>query len=735
MLLRQAGKMKYLKKLFILTTLFCFSISYVRSQSQEKNVAVIFDTDIGPDYDDVGALAMLHALADRKECSILATIACNRYSGVASVLNVLNTYFGRPNIPIGVAGNGSVSIPALHNWDSLIIADYQHLVKKNEKAEDAVQLYRRMLSGQDNKSVTIISVGFFTNLANLLESAPDKYSPLSGRELVKKKVKKLVSMAGRFDSGQNNFKEYNILKDTLSSAKVFEEWPTEIIFSGFEIGNQIYTGRALVRSNIQASPVKDVYAWCFARNNEYESGRMSWDQTAVLVGIRGISDYYTIQKGRITSTAGGGNKWNFRKKGHAYLIEKMSVEKITALIEDLMMHQPLTGLSTNIHLKKIVTPGSRSESAVSFREYTVFDGNKGFYHNGIMFRLACGPTLTVCANGDLLCTWLSGSGVEPASDNGSLMSRSRDGGRTWSTPRLIAPATDMAGMLTNIRVTSDNKLTAYHVKWPSDKLYTEWFYTRIQSSDHGYTWSDSTSFAVRKNNHNYAIGSPLQLSNGTYLYSGMFFDKREKPLTGPIHLLAQPDQTEQNIYSMSEMTKNDEVSMTKFGQYRHGCNVLMADSDTSIHFTESGYIGNRPLGLLEPSMVQLKDGRVVMLMRAEWGGFLWRSESADNGKTWSSAIPTDIPNPTSLANLIRLPDGRIGLIHNPSGEVGKFGLRSPLSLWISDDEMENWSVKADLISTQDYLAYPFPVIYNDTLVFAYDKNRREIKFVEIFLQK
>ena len=53
---------------------------------------------MGPDYDDVGAIALLHALADSGNCTILATMASNKHPKVAAVLNVLNTYFNRPKI-------------------------------------------------------------------------------------------------------------------------------------------------------------------------------------------------------------------------------------------------------------------------------------------------------------------------------------------------------------------------------------------------------------------------------------------------------------------------------------------------------------------------------------------------------------------------------------------------------------------------------------------------------------
>src|SRR5947208_15569430 len=87
-------------------TLFfcCFLFWFVSLQPQKnsKPVPIIFDSDMGPDYDDVGAITLLHALADSGQAKILATIASTKYDGVACVMNVFNTYFNRPNTPIAV---------------------------------------------------------------------------------------------------------------------------------------------------------------------------------------------------------------------------------------------------------------------------------------------------------------------------------------------------------------------------------------------------------------------------------------------------------------------------------------------------------------------------------------------------------------------------------------------------------------------------------------------------------
>ena len=72
------------------------------AQKKIKPIAVIFDSDMGPDYDDVGAITLLHAFADSGYAKILATVASTKYEGVAAVFNVFNTYFNRPGILIGV---------------------------------------------------------------------------------------------------------------------------------------------------------------------------------------------------------------------------------------------------------------------------------------------------------------------------------------------------------------------------------------------------------------------------------------------------------------------------------------------------------------------------------------------------------------------------------------------------------------------------------------------------------
>lgn len=331
--------MKY-KIVLLLFTMVLGSFAFAQ-QKEPKNI--ILDTDIGPDYDDVGAIAILYALADQGECRILATMASNKHSLAAPVLSVLNTYFKRPDVPIGVVRGEAVNLPSWQKWDSLIVARYPHKIKNNDEAADATMLYRKILAAQPDQSVTIVTIGFMTNMANLLQSKPDNISSLNGTALIRKKVKLLVSMAGCFNNEMGTFKEFNIKKDSLSSKIAFNNWPSPIILSGFEIGAKIHTGLQIATDqSIVGSPVKDVFQKSIPLDANDAQGRMSWDETAVLVAVRGYEKYFDVIKGKMICNTDGSNLWDKNGTKDYYLVQKMPVPEIEAVLNKLIMHQPKT---------------------------------------------------------------------------------------------------------------------------------------------------------------------------------------------------------------------------------------------------------------------------------------------------------------------------------------------------------------------------------------------------------
>jgi len=322
---------------YIILFLYLLFPNVLIAQNSEKPVLIIYDTDMGPMIDDVAGIAMLHAFADSGEAELLATIASNNHSNVAQVLDVFNTYFGKPKIPIGVPKGPAVKIDDTPNfnmyggWTDYIVNKYPATIRSNEVASDAVDVYRRVLSNQPDNSVTIVTVGYMTNIADLLASAPDEISDLSGMQLAEQKVKRMVSMAGIFPSGR----EYNLYMDTRASIIAFDYWPGEIIFSGFEIGRDVQTGYPLIlNKEIENSPVRDVFKMKVDRN------RSSFDQTAVLVAVRGVDSFYDLVPGRITVNLDGSNGWDSEGEGHYYLVEKTDPKIIEDIINELIQHQP-----------------------------------------------------------------------------------------------------------------------------------------------------------------------------------------------------------------------------------------------------------------------------------------------------------------------------------------------------------------------------------------------------------
>lgn len=310
------------------------------SNEGAKSVKIIFDTDCGPDYDDVGAMALLHCLADSAKIEILATIASNKDSLVAPAIDILNTWFGRPDLPIGAPKREGVSIGAWQHWPDTLAARYPYNCGHTPDVEDAVVVYRRILSQQPDTSVTIVTVGFLTNLRDLLVSAPDSFSSLPGTELVRKKVKLLVSMAGKFPEGW----EFNVKMDSIASKHVFEQWPTAIVFTGFEIGDKIFTGKLLADSELEG-PVKDVFRISLPLAAEDHNGRMSWDQTAVLIAAHGYNPWFSLVKGRISSDIRGYNWFTPSDTGpHSYVVFKKSAAEIQHTIDQYMLYMPKSSI-------------------------------------------------------------------------------------------------------------------------------------------------------------------------------------------------------------------------------------------------------------------------------------------------------------------------------------------------------------------------------------------------------
>ena len=269
------------------------SSTHQAAEGQREPVKLIFDTDMGNDVDDALALAMIHTLENRGACELLAITSTKDHPKSVRYLDAFNHFYGRPDIPLGAVRDGAT--PELGKFNGFA-DDFPHDLKSGKDAPGAVALLRQTLAGQPDRSVTIAQVGFFTNLAQLLESKPDAYSDLNGMDLVKKKVRELVVMAGAFQTIRygNRYREYNVIKDIPSARALTEKWPTPMVWSGFEIGiAATYPWQSVMEDfETHADHIlkKSYVAYVPAEGED----RPTWDLTAVLYAVYPDRDYFEL---------------------------------------------------------------------------------------------------------------------------------------------------------------------------------------------------------------------------------------------------------------------------------------------------------------------------------------------------------------------------------------------------------------------------------------------------------
>ncbi len=251
-------------------------------------VRIIFDTDMCGDCDDAGALAVLHALADRGEAEIIA-ITTNRKCRVnasAAACAAINAWYGRPGIPIGTDKDG----PKMRNdiaspYTAALRDEFPHTARPDDLMPDALDVFRRALAGQPDGGVVICSVGALSNLEDLLRSSPDAASPLSGLDLIRRKVKYTAIMGGDFP--RTRLPERNIELDPAAAVAVANEWPGPLYWQGHAVGGAIITGAEL-QSAAKGNPVRRAYELrpTYGRPS-LEHGKPSHDQATVLLAVRG----------------------------------------------------------------------------------------------------------------------------------------------------------------------------------------------------------------------------------------------------------------------------------------------------------------------------------------------------------------------------------------------------------------------------------------------------------------
>jgi hypothetical protein len=329
----------------------CMSaLGHLRAASPTSVPSIIFDTDMDTDCDDAGAMAVLHALADRGECEILATVVSVTHPGAAPTVAAINAWYGRAHLPIGAPKKNGKSHPS--KYVDHIAREFPQALKTTADAADAVELYRDVLEKQPDHSVTIVTVGYLTNLRNLLE-LPAASGRLSGMDLVKQKVKLYVCMGGNFIGApaKDDLKlgNVNFTREPDSALKVVSEWPTPIVFAGREVcsvpsGLQI--GSSLARTPT-TNPVRRSYEHYFGGKAK---DRHVADLATVLYAVRGLRDYWDMEStGFMDLKPDITFEWKVAPdKDQSYLLKKKDASGkpndryIESVLDELLIQAPKT---------------------------------------------------------------------------------------------------------------------------------------------------------------------------------------------------------------------------------------------------------------------------------------------------------------------------------------------------------------------------------------------------------
>ena len=286
-------------------------------------VKILFDTDMMTDCDDAGAMAVLHTLADNGECEILATVVSSADPWSVAAVDAINTYYGRRGLPIGtVKGPGVLE---KSKFTRRIGEDFPNDFKAGAVVPDATVVYRDVLEKQPDDSVTVVTVGYLTNLRNVLHLAASE-GHVSGVDLIKRKVKAWVCMGGNFigDPPKDDLKlgNVNFQRDAASALEVVRDWPKPVVFVGREIGSVpsgLTAGESLAKTPPE-NPVRMAYFHYFGA----QKSRHVADLTTVLYAVRGLRDYWGIQtKGRMDLHSDMSFEWKpGEESGQAYLLKR-----------------------------------------------------------------------------------------------------------------------------------------------------------------------------------------------------------------------------------------------------------------------------------------------------------------------------------------------------------------------------------------------------------------------------
>lgn len=329
------------KNILLMLCLFAALLQTANAQKQR----IIFETDMGNDIDDALALDVICKYMDDGKIDLLGVSTHKEGANICPFVDAMLTWYGYPKVPIAKSAT-PVSRPQDGNRYADVVVEQtddkgKPLYKRSKKEKDFInstEFYRKTLSRQPDNSVVIVSVGFGTNLAALLNSKPDKYSKLTGRELVAKKVKLLSIMMG---NNQNpDHAEYNVACDIKTMQETIDKWPGEIMQNPFEVGEKVVYPSGIFNERLswtENHPLVKAYN----THNPNPHDQCTWDILSVIYTVQ-PGMFGTSPRGTISVSDKGTTRFTPSATGkHRYLITTPEQNKaLQQLIIDTTARKP-----------------------------------------------------------------------------------------------------------------------------------------------------------------------------------------------------------------------------------------------------------------------------------------------------------------------------------------------------------------------------------------------------------
>ena len=277
----------------LLCSFLILSVSCQKPAAPVKSpVNVIFDTDLGSSTDDLIALMLLHRYSDMGKVNILGVVVDRPGEDNYAVADVMDTYYGHPDIPIGII-RGDYKEPEKYIDYAGMFAGKDKRIKTPlprtrtdpSLLPDGYRLYRQLLAGADDKSVTILSVGFLLCLSDLIDSGPDQYSELTGYELLRRKVSHIYIMGGKFPKDKEAC--YNFRTFCEQSYNFLTRIPSEIFLtlSPCEAGDLVDYPTELVLGDLDKEQTNPI--WMTYKYFDCDTGQRMWDALVSINAVKG----------------------------------------------------------------------------------------------------------------------------------------------------------------------------------------------------------------------------------------------------------------------------------------------------------------------------------------------------------------------------------------------------------------------------------------------------------------